>query len=194
MTNEEEKQLILSAGLGNESAFNQLYKIHYPQMLQLAKTLCQRSTTLTAADADDIASTAIFNVWQSLPNFQFRSKFSTYVYSITFNTFVSFARESNKIKSYKNAQFREHFVSSTLPDDEVLVRHFSKFIDETIKRKLSPKMRKIFELRYYCNFKYSDIAKTLDISLGNVKVSIHTARKRIKEEIIKKDWSVENEN
>ena len=53
----------------------------------------------------------------------------------------------------------------------------------TLIKELDPKYGDIIMLKYYCNMKEKDIALSLDISLENVKVRLHRAKKLLKEKL-----------
>ena len=59
---------------------------------------------------------------------------------------------------------------------------------------LKPLPRQLITLRDLEGYKYEDIAEMLDISLGQVKVNLFRARKKLKEEVIQLDLRYEQSN
>jgi predicted DNA-binding protein (UPF0251 family) len=69
------------------------------------------------------------------------------------------------------------------PFDTACEKEEQQFItDDIIKAlaKLKPRQQKILKLRYYMDMSYTDIAKSMGISEGNVGFMLHDAKRKLK--------------
>lgn len=67
-----------------------------------------------------------------------------------------------------------------IPEDKLLDEEVSKEVSDVMKA-LPESYRSILYLREYEQFSYEELAEALDLSLNQVKVSLHRARKRFKQ-------------
>ena len=54
---------------------------------------------------------------------------------------------------------------------------------EMSERRLPPRQREIFRLRFYAEMELEEIAEVLDVHVGTVKTQLHRAVHRLREEL-----------
>ena len=58
---------------------------------------------------------------------------------------------------------------------------------ESLLERMSPRYRKLIELRFFKEYSYEEIAAKLTLPLGTVKTQIHRARERMCRLIVEND-------
>lgn len=144
-----------------------------------------RKMVILHEDADDLLQKTLIKVWKALPNFRQDSKLYTWLYRIAVNETLSFL-EKKKRRNESSFQVYEHFLSETLVSDEYFNGDKAQTILQKAILKLPEKQRLVFNMKYFDEMKYKDMAEILDTSEGSLKASYHHAVKKI-EEYIKSD-------
>ena len=125
-------------------------------------------------DTDDILQNTFIKVFKNIEKFKGNSSLQTWLYKIATNESISFVNnpKSQSFDSLDDLQ-TETYVHET-PDYEGLIEKLEKAIDSL------PDMQKIvFNLRYYDEMPYRDIAEITQTSVGALKTSFHLAVKKI---------------
>ncbi len=138
-----------------------------------------RAVVNSHEEADDILQNTFLKAWRSLANFRKEANLYTWLYKIATNEAFSFIRANSKK------------LSVSLDDDNLKLDFFTSGIDdaqsgEQIRQKLHnavdklpEKQRKVFEMKYFDEMKYDDMAIALNTSVGALKASYHHAVKKI---------------
>jgi len=136
-------------------------------------------------DAEDILQETFILVYNHIATFKGESRLYTWLYRIATN-------ECNR--HFRNKDFR-------LKREELLTEHTSELAvgpelenSEDIIRKfqqaillLPNKQRIVFNLRYYDELSYEDIAQILQTSVGTLRTSYHFAFEKIKKYLVDHD-------
>ena len=177
----KEKELIHKAQTGNEEAFAALVEKYRVKMFNLAYSLIRNQET-----ADDMAQDIFIKAYVSLPKFQHKSEFGTWLYRIAVNTIKDHLKKESRAKMIP---FDENLAGHTPRVDELTKREKEQ---EKVDRKqnlyaairsLPEKHRIILTLRDIQGFPYGEIVKILNISPGTVDSRLHRARK-----MLRKKW------
>jgi RNA polymerase sigma-70 factor (ECF subfamily) len=126
--------------------------------------------------AEDLTQEVFVRVFQALPRFSLRCKFTTWLFQVTKNRVLDELRARER---------RPHSVVSIedAPRLEVVDAPFERH--ETIEavwravRELNPDLKMALLLRDIAGFPYIDIADTLEITLATVKWRIFKAREEV---------------
>jgi RNA polymerase sigma factor (sigma-70 family) len=137
-------------------------------------------------DTDDLVQDVFIKVWKNLENFRSDSQLYTWIYRIATNESITFL---NKQKQRNNTPLDE--VSSEL--EETLVAS-SYFDGDKIQMKLQKalltlpeKQRLIFNMKYFDDLKYEEIAAITGTSVGALKASFHIAVKKVETFMLNED-------
>jgi RNA polymerase sigma factor (sigma-70 family) len=137
-----------------------------------------RKIVIVHDDTDDLLQDTFIKAWKGLANFREESQLYTWLYRIATNEALSFLK--NKRKKYLlpivdvEKELSSGLESDSYFDGDELQKRLQKAI-----LKLPEKQRLVFNLRYFDEMKYEDMAKILDTSVGALKASYHHAAKKI---------------
>lgn len=134
--------------------------------------------------AEDIAQEAFVRAYRSLPRFQRRAKFSSWLYQITLNL----CKDYLKAKSRHAKRIDDEHLES-LDDDPrdqaprvIQEEELSEKMREAIKE-LPYVYREAFVLRHLQNLDYEEVASITGVPAHTVRVRAYRAREIIREKI-----------
>ncbi len=164
---------------GDINAFTYLVDEYKGMVYTIALRMLKNSE-----DAEELAQDTFVKAFNSLKDFKFESKFSTWLYRITYNGAISKLRKK-QIEVY-------NVEDTVLPDSEVVSAYNAineltrneqkKYINETIE-KLKEDDALIITLYYLQENTIEEICEITGLTLSNVKVKLHRARKRFYDEL-----------
>jgi len=181
LTKELENQIIEKVIAGDTDAFEELLLANQNNVYNLALKM-----TGNQADAEDISQEAFFKAFRLLDSFRGESRFSVWLYRLTYNLCIDFLRKNKKTSTislsqqYDDSDDYEFDITDTSeqPENTVLRREMRDIIDKSISE-LDLLHREIIIMREVADMSYFDIAKTLNISEGTVKSRLSRARKNL---------------
>jgi RNA polymerase sigma factor (sigma-70 family) len=137
-------------------------------------------------DADDVVQEVFIKVWKNLDKFRNDSQLYTWIYRIASNESITFL---NKKKQKNNIPLDE--VSAELTETLTTSSYFN---GDKVQMKLQKailtlpdKQRLIFNLKYFDDLKYEEIADITGTSVGALKASFHIAVKKIENFMLNDD-------
>lgn len=170
-----ESDLVKSAAAGNKTALEQLYMANVHGLYKFV-----RHKVETNEIAEDIVSEAFTRAFGALNNFEGRSSFKTYVYTIAKNLVIEHYKNRTKQVPVQADRLDRIAANSKLEksdtNDSVKERQIKDILIQ-----LPKKYSEVLELRYLTNFTVKETAQTLGISDANVKVLTHRALQKCKE-------------
>ncbi len=131
--------------------------------------------------AQDLTHDVFMKILLNLGSFKGKSKFSTWVYSITYNYCIDFLRKKQKERIQANT-----YSSETQDLGEEDAEEFESLRQMKVERllelleKVSPHDKMILLMKYQDNMSIKDIQKVFDISESAVKMRINRAKGKIK--------------
>lgn len=138
-------------------------------------------------DAEEIAQDVFVKAFKALKDFRGDSKFTTWLYSITNSTSITFLRKKKlDTHSLDNEKVFEAADSqqSSLGANTIEQKSRVNMVTQAIQL-LSADDAKIITLFYKGEQSLEEIASILQMEAGTVKVKLHRARQRLKEKIEK---------
>jgi len=164
---------------GDVNAYAQLVEKHKDMVFTIANKITRRRE-----DAEEIAQDAFMKAFQHLKEFKKQSKFSTWLYRITYNTAISRIRK----KSLEMTTLEESMIEQ-IPETDV--QQDMEGLDEKEKQELiNIALEQLNEIDYllitmfYLKEKsIDDIAEITGLSKSNVKVKLHRIRKKMYQEL-----------
>jgi len=157
------------------NAFNQLVRKYQQKVYWLV-----RKMVVDHDDANDITQDAFIKAWTALENFRGDSKFYTWLYRIASNEAINFLNKKRKrffipIHDIEN-ELSEKLEADPLVSGDVIQLKLQKAI-----LKLPDKQRLVFNLKYFEELPYEEIAQITGTSVGALKASYHWATKKIED-------------
>ncbi len=138
-------------------------------------------------DAEEVAQDVFIKAYRSLANFRGESKFSTWLYTITSTTSITFLRKKKlNIHSLDNEKVFEAADNQDSGFRANLVEQKSRvgMVNRAIAL-LSPDDAQIITLFYKAEQSLEEISKILGLEINTLKVRLHRARTRLKEKMEK---------
>lgn len=140
-------------------------------------SLCLKMTNSTE-DAEEIAQDAFIKAYKGLNSFKGNSKFSTWLYQITYFTAASYLRK-HKIKTVSEYPIDEiNHNESNSSIDQLQQKERQEFIDQAMLH-LNHEERAVITLFYLDEFSIKEIAAITKLKESNVKVKIHRTKKKL---------------
>ena len=129
-------------------------------------------------DANDIVQDVFVKVWKNLSSFREDSKIYTWLYRIATNECITFL---NRRKMKMAISLDDNYVQLSEKLEQDIY-----FDGNKLERKLQQalltlpnKQRVVFNMKYFEEMKYEEMAKILGTSVGALKASYHHAVKKI---------------
>jgi RNA polymerase sigma factor (sigma-70 family) len=138
-------------------------------------------------DAEEVAQDVFVKAYRSLADFKGASKFSTWLYTITTTTCITFLRKKKlEVHSLDNEKVFEaaDSVDSGMSANQIEQKSKVNMVNEAIKM-LSADDAQIITLFYKGEQTLEEIAQILGKESNAVKVQLHRARGRLKEKMQK---------
>ena len=146
-------------------------------------------------DAEEVAQDVFVKAYRALADFRGESKFSTWLYTITNTTCITFLRKKKlDIHSLDNEKVFEAADSKDSGFKANLVEQKSRvnMVNQAIAM-LSPDDAEVITLFYKAEQNLEEISRILKLETNTVKVRLHRARTRLKEKM-EKNFSEEVKN
>lgn len=137
-----------------------------------------RKMLISHEDTDDVLQNVFVKIWQNMREFRSDSKLYTWMYRIATNEALNFLNEKRR-KVYGNTDEISDFLENTLEDEP-------SFSGDDIQRELqrailqlSDRQRLVFNMKYFDDMSYEDMAQVLEVAVGTLKATYHNAVKKI---------------
>jgi RNA polymerase sigma-70 factor (ECF subfamily) len=170
---------------GNKLEFEPIYDAFRPKIHRYLARLTG------ATEADDLTQEVFIKVSRGLKDFRDGSKLSSWIYRIATNVALDHLRRTSPMTteiSSIDTEGEEEPVRLrgriSLIDQQLIRKEMSACIRNVIK-KLPEEYRTVIVLGELEEFKNSEIAEILQVSLDTVKIRLHRARSKLKKELEK---------
>lgn len=138
-----------------------------------------RKMVVTHEDADDVVQETFVKVWRNLDKFKEESGLFTWIYRIATNESLQFLRKKRK-RMFFRADITEVLINNLMSDGHIDGDEIQLKLQKAVLQ-LPDKQRLVFNLKYYEELKYEQIAEITASSVGSLKASYHHATKKIEE-------------
>ena len=177
---ETDLALITAVLAGQTARYAELVKRHQRFVFTLAMRFAKNRE-----DAEEIAQDCFVKAYRALGTFKHTSKFTTWLYTITYTTAMTFLR-------------KKRLDTSSINDDEQVLQIANSGTDfdaNTVERKstyaylnqaidmLLPDDAAIITLFYKGEQSLEEIGVTLNMEANTIKVKLHRARARLKDKL-----------
>lgn len=136
-------------------------------------------------DADDVLQNTFVKVWENMSKFRAESKLSTWIYTIATNEALQFLNKQKKNRLVSIEQLQEN-LSQTLKTDPYFNGDQLQLVLQEAILTLPEKQRLVFNMKYFEEMKYEEIAQVLGTSVGGLKASYHHAVGKVENYIKRK--------
>ncbi|MEQ9286201.1 MAG: RNA polymerase sigma factor [Cyclobacteriaceae bacterium] len=168
-----DEQLIKQFQQGDQLAMGELYSRYY--MLVFAKSL---SFVKNTDDAADLAQDIMLRVMEKAGTFKQESKFSTWLYAITFNYCTDRVRK-NKNRYYEYMDVLDsHIDHSTEDQDLVFENETKEKVAEEALMAISREDHELLLMKYQLNKSIHELQSIYNLSASAVKMRLMRAREK----------------
>lgn len=169
----------------HESDFKKIHDTYAPRIRLYLEKLAGID------EAEDLTQETFTRVSQSLKNFQGQSSLWTWIYKIATNTALDGMRKKKRAKSdlaydtLEDLEDKDIWTGEKRTLDDHVIRQEMNDCIRNVVFKLPETYRTVIVLSEFEGFKNEDIANILGIGLESVKIRLHRARLKLKEELSK---------
>lgn len=137
-----------------------------------------RKLVISHDDTDDVLQNTFLKVWKNMDGFRGEAALFTWLYRIATNETLTFLQAKQK-KELKT-------INAPLLSGEQILENDTWFDGDAIQQKLQAcvmqlpeRQRLVFNMKYFEEMKYTQIADILEVTVGSLKASYHHAVKKI---------------
>ena len=160
---------------GNTNAFSVLVERYKDLVFTLALRMLKHRE-----EAEEVSQDTFIKVFKKLSSFKGDSKFSTWIYKVTYYTCL------DRLKTFKKEyakvaidEFTEHYVKTLDNAFESLVEEEKKQKIKKCLKMLPAEDSALLTLFYYEEQSLEEIASILGITANNVKIKLFRSRKKL---------------
>ena len=141
-----------------------------------------RKMVIDHDDANDLTQETFLKAWQALQNFRGDAQLFTWLYRIATNECLNFLNKKKRrfflpIGDVEEELLEKLAANPVISGDEIQLKLQKAVL------KLPDKQRLVFNMKYFDDLKYEDIAEITGTSVGALKASYHHAVHKIEESL-----------
>ncbi len=175
----DDEMLVAQFQSGRQNAFDELMHRYKTKIFSYI-----RRSVRNYEDAEDITIEVFVKAYRALDTWKPKAKFSTWLYKIASNLTIDYhrAQARNPVHPVEESEIPEaNLVATDLSSDPVKQleeEERGRIIRGAIDQ-LSPKQKAVFILNRYEGLSIKEVAETLGMAEGTVKIHLHRAVKRL---------------
>lgn len=177
MSNSEEENRIveqLQQGKNKDKAFAQLVDLYKERLYWHIRNMVKNHE-----DANDILQDTFVKVFRYIANFKGDSKLYTWLYRIATNETITFLNKKARKLKLNSSELQDYLVEKLESDVYFEGKEIQLQLQRAIAQ-LPEKQQQVFNMKYFEDLKYREIAEILEVSEGTLKANYHHAVKKIK--------------
>jgi RNA polymerase sigma-70 factor (ECF subfamily) len=174
---EEEKRLIerLCSVRHADAAFQELVDCYKERLYWHIRYILKNHE-----DTDDVLQNVFIKIFKNIRKFKGDSRLYSWMYRIARNESLTFLKKRSKMLKITSEELQDHIVNNLESDvyfegDEIQMK-----LQKAIST-LPEKQREVFQLRYFEEMKYKDMAELLQTTEGALKSNYHHASNKVEE-------------
>jgi RNA polymerase sigma-70 factor (ECF subfamily) len=177
--NNANRELVQQINQGDETAFKELFFMHYSELNALAEQI-----TGSSEQARDAVQDVFFKIWKSHSEFDISISLKAYLYRAVRNQVLN-VREKQKSQERIKKEFAEEIIDSFEEHQNGSQNGKPKIVTEIWKIvELMPNRRRTaFTLHHRHGLTYKEISAVMEVSLKTVETHIGLALKEIRKQL-----------
>lgn len=179
MVNEEELLEQLKSQNNKEQAFKTLLTLYKERLYWHIRHIVK-----SHEDADDVLQNTFIKVYKNIHNFKGDSKLFSWMYRIATNESITLINKNAKRLQVTSEQVQQIAVNNLTGDVYFEGDAIQLKLQKAIAT-LPQKQQLVFNMKYFEDIKYKDMADILETSEGALKASYHIAVKKIEDYLTK---------
>ena len=173
MTDESDFISRLQDPKSKEAAFRELLQLYKERLYWHIRKIVIRHD-----DADDVLQNTFIKVYRSIDKFKGESKLFSWLYRIATNESITHLNKNAKRLQISNEEQKSNAINNLTADVYFEGEEIQIKLQKAIAS-LPEKQQLVFNMKYFDEIKYKDMAEILDTSEGALKASYHIAVKKI---------------
>lgn len=141
--NERDEELCQDAMAGSAAAATELIKRNYQKLFAYFRRLCGNDE-----DAADLTQKTFARVWASLPSYEGRSSFSTWLHGIGRNIYVDWRRKGNRLDPQTDEWWENCVAQNASPFEDAAERDMASMLFALVAQ-LDEEKQEVIHLHYY---------------------------------------------
>tara|TARA_R110000868_G_scaffold124822_3_gene329753 strand:- start:11590 stop:12156 length:567 start_codon:yes stop_codon:yes gene_type:complete len=170
-----------------DKAFKQLLDLYQVRLYWHIRKL-----VITHENADDVLQNTFIRIYKSLTNFSQHSSLYTWMHKIAYNESLRFLEQSKNKYHVSLDDVNKKYLDNLMEDSFFEGNEF-QLILQKILCQLTHKQRQIFNMKYYDDLKFREIAEILEMKESTIKTSYYNSVKHIEINISNSELSPLNE-
>lgn len=154
---------------GDFSAASELVSLFYQRIFAYLRRLSGNDQ-----DAEDLTQKTFTKTWQSLPSYQRRSSFSTWLHGIAYHAYLDWRRQRKVNDAQSDEWWEARAADSPTPYEHTAEREMAhqlyRWVDE-----LDEEKKQAVHLHYYQNLPLNETAEVLGVATSTVKYRLREA-------------------
>jgi RNA polymerase sigma-70 factor (ECF subfamily) len=171
----EEEQLVieLQTASSREKAFRELMTLYKERLYWHI-----RKIVISHDDSDDVLQNTFIKVYKNIDKFKGDSKLYSWMYRIATNEAITHLNKNAKRYNMSSEEMQTRAVNNLTSDVYFEGDAIQLKLQQAIAT-LPQKQQLVFNMKYFEDMKYKDMADILETSEGALKASYHLATKKI---------------
>jgi RNA polymerase sigma-70 factor (ECF subfamily) len=157
------ERLCQLARKGDAHAASELLSLSYKKIFAFFRRLCAHDS-----DAADLTQKTFVQVWKSLPTYQSRSSFNTWLHSIARHVYLDWRRKPRRSEPQTDAWWELQPATGRGPFESAEERDLSEHLYASVA-KLDDDAREVLHLHFFQGLSLSETAEVLGIAVSTVK-------------------------
>ena len=174
---EEDDKIVeqLQKGEHKEEAFSKLVALYKERLYWHIRHIVKNHE-----DANDVLQNTFIKIFRYIKNFKGNSKLYSWMYRIATNESITFINKKAKQLQLSSQEMQDYLVDN-LESDVYFEGDKIQLALHKALATLPEKQRQVFNMKYFQDLKYKEIAEILEVSEGACKSNYHHASKKIEE-------------
>jgi RNA polymerase sigma-70 factor (ECF subfamily) len=179
-----EPELLGLAREGDEGAFTELVRRNWRMIYRISRRVLKNHE-----DAEDNLQNVLVKVYQRLDGFEQASRFSSWLFRVTFNEALMTLRRnrSRRQDCYVDLGFLDGNGHGVADLQDVRVnnerQHMHRELASKAMHRLNPSLRRAFLLHKQEGWTHREMAEELGITQATAKMRVFRARRQLREEL-----------
>lgn len=157
---------------GKNELFNILFKRYFPKVKDKCYSFLKNKT-----QSEEFANDILSKAFEKLDSFKGKSHFSSWLYSISYNTIIDYLRKKKQLH-YPNWN-QENELPEIIEETDAEMNELSYDKLMLVFEKIHPEEKALLLMKYQDALSLKEIANTLSISEDAVKMRLKRARSRV---------------
>ena len=176
------KDLVDKAASGDRAAYSEIVR----QLMKPVVALAYRMTGDREA-AFDLAQDTFVSAWQNLDSFRGEAKFESWLYRIASNKTLNYLQSRKRYQTGVDEEYSNAQAASDSPETDLEREELRRDVLEFMKT-LPEQQRIAFDLRFYRELPFEEIATILNKAVGTVKTNYREAVQKFREFAKQRGW------